>query len=105
VLTATRKLGMAAVAYCPIARGKINDDPVIAGIAKKHGKSVAQVTLRWLLQQGIIIIPRTSKVERAKENFAVFDFELSADDMTALSGLTRPDGRLVNPAWAPVWDN
>lgn len=105
VLGAVKNHGMAAVAYCPIARGKINDDPVIGAIAKKHNKSVAQVTLRWLLQQGIVIIPRTSKTERAKENFAVFDFELSADEMKQLSGLARPDGRLVNPAWAPVWDN
>ena len=105
VLAACRRLGMGAVAYCPIARGKINDDAVIAGVAKSHGKSVAQVTLRWLLQQGIIIIPRTSKVERAKENFAVFDFELTPAEMKAISGLTQAGGRIVSPAWAPVWDN
>ena len=105
VLAVCRRLGMAPVAYCPIARGKVNDDTVIATIAKKHNKSAAQVALRWLLQQGIIIIPRTSKVERAKENFAVFDFTLTPEEMEAISALVRPDGRIVSPDWAPVWDN
>ena len=105
VLGTCKKLGIAPVAYCPIARGKINDDPVIGGIAKAHNKSIAQVTLRWLSQQGIVIIPRTSKVERAKENFEVFDFTLSPDEMSAISARKRPDGRIVNPAWAPIWDN
>ncbi len=105
VLAACRRLGIMAVAYCPIARGKVNDDAVIAGVARKHNKSAVQVTLRWLLQQGIVIIPRTSKVERAKENFAVFDFTLTPEEVKAIGALARPDGRIVSPAWAPVWDD
>jgi diketogulonate reductase-like aldo/keto reductase len=104
VLAACKRLDIAPVAYCPIARGAILNDPVIAEVAKAHGKSISQVTLRWLLQQGIVIIPRTSKVERAKENFEVFDFTLTPDEMKRLSGLAKPNGRIVSPAWAPVWD-
>ena len=69
LLAATRGHGLAITAYCPIALGKVVDDPVIAEIARTHGKTEAQVTLRWLIQQGdVIAIPRTSKVERLREN-------------------------------------
>ncbi len=95
---------MASVAYCPIARGAILNDPTLEGIAKAHGKSISQVALRWLLQQGIVILPRTSKVERAKENMEVFDFELTPAEMKTISSLAKPDGRIVSPAWAPDWD-
>jgi diketogulonate reductase-like aldo/keto reductase len=104
VLAACKRLDIAPVAYCPIARGAVLNDPVIGDIAKAHGKTTSQVTLRWLAQQGIVIIPRTSKVERAKENFEVFDFELTPDEMKRMSSLARPNGRIVSPAWAPVWD-
>lgn len=105
VLAACRRLEIAAAAYCPIARGKTGEDTVIESVAKRHVKSTAQISLRWLIQQGIIVIPRTSKVERAKENFAVFDFELTPVEMKMLGGLARSDSRLVNPVWAPVWDD
>jgi diketogulonate reductase-like aldo/keto reductase len=106
LLAAVRNHGLAITAYCPIALGKVVGDPTIEAIAARHGRTAAQVTLRWLVQQGdVIAIPRTSKLERLRENLAVSDFELSADEMRAMSGLTRPNSRLINePAWVPVWD-
>lgn len=106
LLEAVRRFGLAITAYCPIALGKVVGDPAIEAIASRHNKTAAQVTLRWLVQQGdVIAIPRTSKVERLRENLAVFDFELSRDEMQAMSRLTRPNSRLINePAWVPVWD-
>ena len=68
--------GMAVVAYSPIARGNAKNDAVLARIGKEHGKSAAQVCLRFLVQQHIVVIPRTSKIERLTENLAIFDFEL-----------------------------
>jgi 2,5-diketo-D-gluconate reductase B len=105
VIPACRRHGISITAYCPIARGKVPGHPVIERIAKGHGKSAGQVALRWLEQQGIIPIPRTSKAERLKENLAAFDFTLSDGEMAELSQLARPDGRVVTPAHAPKWDN
>src|SRR5262249_7248012 len=98
--------GLAITAYCPIALGRVVDDPVIADIARSHDKTEAQVTLRWLIQQGdVIAIPRTSRVERLRENLAVFDFELSAEEMNRMSNLTGPGSKLINqPGWVPAWD-
>jgi diketogulonate reductase-like aldo/keto reductase len=106
LLAAIRGHGLAITAYCPIALGEVVGDPVISGIAKAHGKTEAQVTLRWLIQQGdVIAIPRTSKVERLRENLDVFDFALSAQEMEKMGGLTRPGSKLINqPGWVPEWD-
>ena len=103
---ALRSRGMALIAYCPIALGKVVGDPAIEAIAAAHGRSAAQVTLRWLVQQeGVAAIPRTSKVERLAENLAVFDFALSDDEMARMSALARPGSRLVNePQWVAQWD-
>jgi len=104
VIAACRRHGIAITAYSPIARGRTSGDDVLARIGKAHGKSAAQVSLRWLVQRDIVVIPRTSKIERLEENLAIFDFELSPAEMTAISHLARKDGRLVNVAWAPKWD-
>jgi 2,5-diketo-D-gluconate reductase B len=104
LLAACRKHGMSATAYCPLARGGIKGDAVLGAIARAHEKTPAQVCLRWLIQQGVIVIPRTSKVERLSENFEIFDFELGPDEMAAIHALARPDGRTLDPAWAPAWD-
>lgn len=113
VIEACHRLSLAVVAHCPIARGAIFGDPVIERIAAKHGRTAAQVVLRWLLQQDIVIIPRSSKLERAKENFDVFGFALSDAEMAAIDALKRPNSRLITEAkwakdwpypWAPVWD-
>ena len=76
-------------AWAPIARGKVNDDPVIAGIAGQVGKTPAQVTLRWHIQRGDVVFPKSVTRERIEQNFALFDFELDAGQMATISGLDR----------------
>lgn len=106
LLAAVRRLGLAITAYCPIALGKVVGDERLIAIGKKHGKTAVQVTLRWLIQQGdVIAIPRTSKPERLRENFAVLDFQLTDDEMSQISRMTTPNSRLINePQWVPRWD-
>ena len=104
VLDYAAKHGITVTAYCPLARGRLTGNAIIERVAKKHGKSVSQVALRWLLEQkNVIAIPRTSTEKHARENFAVFDFALDAEDRRALDAL--PGGtRVVNPGWSPEWD-
>jgi diketogulonate reductase-like aldo/keto reductase len=64
----------------------------------------AQIVLRWHMQQGVVAIPKSATPSRIAENAAIFDFALDDDEMAALHGLARPDGRVVNPAWSPRWD-
>ncbi len=104
VIAACRKHAMAVVAYSPIARGGAKGDKLLEKIGKAHGKTAAQVCLRWLVQQGIVVIPRTSKVERLAENFALFDFTLSDSEMREIAGLARRGGRIVDWTWSPNWD-
>ncbi len=106
VIEACRRRGLVLTAYCPLARGRLKGDPVLADVARRTGKTFAQVALRWLMQQKIIAaIPRSSNPARIAENLDVFDFELSDDDMRRIGALKRPDGRIANPAGrAPVWD-
>jgi 2,5-diketo-D-gluconate reductase B len=109
VMAACKRYGMAVTAYCPIARGRVPGNEVIERIAKAHGKkahgkSAAQVALRYLVQMGLIVIPRTSKKERLAENIAIFDFTLSDAEMAEIGTLKRPDGRVVSPPFAPKWD-
>jgi diketogulonate reductase-like aldo/keto reductase len=91
-IAASKTHGMAVVAYSPIARGTVKNDPVLGRIAKAHGKTAIQVSLRFLLQQELVVIPRTSKVERLSENLDVFDFELSPQEMAEIRKLAGPDG-------------
>ena len=98
LLGAVRRHKLVFIAYCPLARGRLFGDPVLDEIAEKRGRSVAQVALRWLLQQDVAAIPFSSKPERIADNFDVFDFALSDDDMKRLAALKRPDGRVANPA-------
>jgi diketogulonate reductase-like aldo/keto reductase len=104
VIAAARRHGMAVVGYCPLARGKVPGDPVLQEIGRAHGKSASQVALRFLEQQQIIPIPRTSKRERLAENLGSLDFTLSAAEMAQIGKLTRPDSRIVSPPQAPNWD-
>jgi 2,5-diketo-D-gluconate reductase B len=104
VLAACKANGISVTAYSPIVRGKAGDDPVLQKVGRAHKKSAAQVCLRFLLQQEIIAIPRTSKVERLSENSEVFDFELSPAEIAEIRGLAKPDGRMISPSWAPEWD-
>ncbi|MCC6947037.1 MAG: aldo/keto reductase [Bradyrhizobiaceae bacterium] len=104
VVEACQRRGISVTAYCPIARGAATGDDVLARIGRAHGKTAAQVSLRYLVQQGIIAIPRTSRLERLTENFEIFDFELTGEELAAIRALARPDGRTVSPSWAPMWD-
>jgi 2,5-diketo-D-gluconate reductase A len=94
-------LGILTEAWGPLGQAKyeLAELPGLTEIAKAHGKSIAQVVLRWHLQEGVIVFPKSSKKERLAENLDVFDFELSADDMTAMAAMdanrrvgTHPDG-------------
>ena len=104
VREACSRHGMAVVAYSPIAKGRVRNDELLAGIGKAHGKSGAQVCLRWLVQQGVAAIPRTSRLERLSENMEIFDFELSDTEMHRISGMGSRDGRLTDYGFAPKWD-
>jgi 2,5-diketo-D-gluconate reductase A len=87
--------------WSPLGQGKELHNPVIGGIAKKHGKSPAQVIIRWHLDQGLIVIPKSVTPIRIRENFKVFDFKLDAEDMGKLAGLDDPRGRIgADPAVA-----
>ena len=105
LLATARDLGSSITAWSPLAQGKIADDPVINAIGQAHGKSAGQVTLRWLIQQDVLAIPRTTKVSRAEESFDIFDFTLTDEEMARIHALARPDGRLgdwLDPAFK--WD-
>jgi 2,5-diketo-D-gluconate reductase A len=81
--------GIQIESWGPFAEGRNNlfSDPTLSGIGEAHGKSVAQVVLRWLIQRGVVVIPKSVRAERMRENIAVFDFELTADDMARIAGL------------------
>jgi diketogulonate reductase-like aldo/keto reductase len=98
LLAATRQRGLAFIAYCPLGRGRLFNDPVLAEIARAHDRGIAQIALRWLLQQGVGAIPFSSNPERIIRNFDVFDFTLNDDEMRRIAALKRADGRIANPA-------
>jgi 2,5-diketo-D-gluconate reductase B len=102
---AAQAAGVAITAYFGMADGKVPSDPLIQEIGKMHGKSAAQVGLRWSIQQGFVVLSKTAKPERVAENFAVFDFQLSPEEMASISKLAHADGRLVSPpGLAPDWN-
>lgn len=84
-----KEFGMHMMAWAPLAEGRNNffSNPVLEAIGKKYGKSVAQVALRWLLQRDVIIIPKSTHIERMEQNINILDFELSADDMDEIAKL------------------
>ena len=89
--------GILTEAWSPIAQGKVLGDETIAGIAQRHGRSAAQVVLRWHLQRGSIVFPKSSTPERMRENFALFDFELTAEEVAAIDGLDRGESGRIGP--------
>jgi diketogulonate reductase-like aldo/keto reductase len=95
-IAASRKAGMSVTAYSPVARGKVMRDAVLARVAKAHGRSPAQISLRYLVQQDIIVIPKTSRPERLKENAAIFDFQLTPAEMKEIASLASPHGNIVS---------
>jgi diketogulonate reductase-like aldo/keto reductase len=108
LIETAKALGSSITAWSPLAQGAIADDATLVDIGRAHGKTPGQVTLRWLIQQNVIAIPRTSKVSRAEESFDIFDFRLSDEEMDRIHALARPDGRLgdwIDPAfkWDEEW--
>ncbi|MGC1778880.1 MAG: aldo/keto reductase [Xanthobacteraceae bacterium] len=106
VIAACHAHGMAAVAYSPMARGSAKNDAALGRIGAAHKKTAAQVCLRYLVQQDIVVIPRTSKLERLSENAALFDFVLSDEDMAEIAALANPGGRIVDWSYSGTakWD-
>ncbi len=95
--------GIAVTAYLPLARGKTAEDPVLRRIGAKHGATGAQVSLAFLMREGLIVIPATSRPERLAENLGALDVILDEEDIAAIRALDRGE-RLVNPASAPAWE-
>ncbi|MBS9478065.1 aldo/keto reductase [Ancylobacter radicis] len=105
VAAAAKALGVSITAYFGMADGAVPRDPLLREIGARHGKSAAQVALRWLIQLGYIALSKTARPERVAENIAIFDFALTDEDMARIGTLARPDGRLVSPpGLAPDWD-
>jgi 2,5-diketo-D-gluconate reductase B len=96
--------GLAVVAYSPVAKGKVKGDEALNRIGRAHGKTAAQICLRWLVQQNVCAIPRTSKLERLSENIDIFDFELSDAEMARISRMGDAKTRLTDFGFAPKWD-
>jgi 2,5-diketo-D-gluconate reductase A len=89
--------GIATQAWSPIAQGDVLDDRLIAEIATKHGRTPAQVVLRWHLERGSIVFPKSTTPERIRENFELFDFELDPDDAARIEELDRGEGGRTGP--------
>jgi diketogulonate reductase-like aldo/keto reductase len=104
VIASCRKHDIAVVAYSPIARGGAPGNETLERIGKAHGKTAAQVSLRYLVELGCCVIPRTANPAHMRENLDVFDFKLSDAEMAALKKLNATNMRIVNPPHAPVWD-
>jgi 2,5-diketo-D-gluconate reductase A len=101
LLDACERHGIVAEAYSPLGTGRHLADPTVGGIAERLGKTPAQVLLRWALQHGFILLPKSTHKERIIENGAIFDFSLSDEDMAALDGLDRTGGtdQAVESKW------
>jgi diketogulonate reductase-like aldo/keto reductase len=104
VREACARHGMGLVAYSPVAKGRIKDDATLTRIGRAHGKTAAQVCLRWLVQQNVSAIPRTSRIERLSENIDIFDFTLSDEEMAEIFEMGSAKSRLTDYGFAPKWD-
>lgn len=105
LLAATDQNGSALTAYCPLAQGRIFKNDTIKSIADRYGVSPAQIVLRWFTQQtGVIAIPRSSNPDHVRSNFAIDEIHLTDDEMARITGLRRVHDRIVDPDFAPVWD-
>lgn len=106
VLDACRKAGMAMVSYCPLSRGgALFEEKAVTDAAARHSKTPGQVVLRWHVQQdGVVAIPRTNRLKRLAENFAIFDFALSGAEMAAISALSKANIRICDYDFSPQWD-
>jgi 2,5-diketo-D-gluconate reductase B len=108
ILKVARGFDMLFTSYSPLgrgAKGSVLDNPAVIRVAEYHGKTPSQVVLRWHLQQAnVCAIPKASSDAHIEENWGVFGWDLTAQDMKTLYGLMRPDGRMLDPDWAPEWD-
>ena len=108
ILKTARGFDMLFTSYSPLGRGGRGDlleNPAVTRVAEYRGKTPAQVVLRWHLQQANVApIPKASSEEHLRENWGVFGWDLTATDMKTLYGLIKPDGRMIDPDWAPEWD-
>lgn len=105
ILTTARELNITISAYSPLARGAAMKPPIIAAIAARLGRAPSEVVLRWILQQGVAAIPMTTKRENMRSNISALDFELSAEDMAAITAIGTRQGRTINPSWmAGRWE-
>lgn len=105
LLAAARDTGMALTAYCPLARGRAMQAPVIQQVAARHGRPASEIVLRWIIQQGVAAIPMTRKRENAASNLNALRFALGAEEMDAISALGTRQARVIDPSWmAGGWD-
>lgn len=106
MLAALKRHGMILTAYCPMARGKLLDDPVMRDIAKARGKTIGEICLRWLIQQPMVaVVPRPLEEAHIREDLDVFDWSLSEDEMRRISALRSRHIRIADPPErAPKWD-
>jgi 2,5-diketo-D-gluconate reductase A len=93
LVEAHRKLGVVTECWSPLGRGSLLDHPAIGLIARKHGKSTAQTIIRWHLEMGYVVIPKSANPGRIRQNIEVFDFRLDDEDMRAMAALDSPGGR------------
>jgi len=104
LMAATRRHGMAFVAYCPLGRAEALDEPVIKDIAGRLGVTPAQVVLRWQIQKGCVVIPKSAHPARIRQNLDISGFELGGADMAAIDTLGTEGSRICDSAFSPDWD-
>lgn len=107
LLTAAAETGIPLAAHCPLARGEVFNQPELKEIAANHDKDIAQITLRWILQQDVATITSSSKRSNMERNFALLDFELARDDLARITQLTATGHRCITKkpfADTPEWD-
>jgi diketogulonate reductase-like aldo/keto reductase len=95
------------VAYCPLCRGDVTKDSVIIELSEKYNKTPSQLTLKWIIQQNAVVIPKSSKKRRLKENIDIYDFEIDSQDMDRIHGLARGQRLVPNSDTNPLlgaWD-
>ena len=105
VLDLAREYGWTVTAYSPIGQGAVLKNELLRDLGEQYGKSSVHVALRWLIQQArVLAIPRSSSADHVRDNFNIWDFELSAADMERIFEQTAKENRIVNPDFAPDWD-
>ncbi len=106
LLAEAGKLGIALTAYSPLARGRALKPAAVQEVARRVARAASEVVLRWIVQQGVVAIPMTTKRANALSNLRALDFELSGSDMALLSAIGTNQGRTINPTWmAGRWED